>query len=90
MSDSGLTLPTRTEAQALRERIERRHGVKVITHYNPPPIPTRNWDWSAVTDNYEAWTDNGEWVTTHPMGNGATEAEAIADLGEQLDEKETV
>ena len=44
---------------------------EIITHYDPPPIPMRNCDWSAVRDSYEpGW----------PIGLGATEAEAIADL----------
>lgn len=48
---------------------------KIIVKYDPPPIPYRTRDWSAVTDNYEG----GD-----PIGYGATEAEAIADLMEWL------
>lgn len=44
---------------------------KIITTYVNPPIPLRNFDWSAVRDNY----DGGDCI-----GRGATEAEAIADL----------
>jgi hypothetical protein len=47
----------------------------VKTHYAPPPIPLRNFDWSATLDGYEP----GD-----PIGHGATEATAIADLQEQL------
>jgi hypothetical protein len=46
------------------------------TDYDPKPIPVRQFDWSAVTDNYEPG---------HPVGYGATEAEAISDLSEQLE-----
>ena len=44
---------------------------------HPPPIPWRSFDWCAYDDR------------THdmdtPCGYGATEAEAIEDLMEQLD-----
>lgn len=49
--------------------------MKIITEHVRPPIPTRNCDWSAVTDDYEPG---------HPIGWGATEQEAIADLKEKL------
>jgi hypothetical protein len=45
--------------------------MKIITHYDPPPIPLRNCDWTAVTDDYEPG---------QPIGYGRTEEEAIADL----------
>ncbi len=51
--------------------------MKIITNHSRPPIPTNRFDWTAVTDNYEPG---------HPIGYGATEAAAIADLQEQLDE----
>lgn len=50
---------------------------KIITHYDPKPIPPRGFDWSAVTDDYEGG---------HPVGYGATEEAAIADLKAQLDD----
>jgi hypothetical protein len=43
----------------------------IITRYWPKPIPLRQFDWSAVTDDYEP----GD-----PIGYGRTEAEAINDL----------
>lgn len=52
--------------------------MKIITSFDFPPIPIRNFDWSAVTDNY----DEGA-----PVGHGRTEAEAIADLQWQLDQE---
>jgi hypothetical protein len=52
----------------------------IITQFVYPPIPLRNLDWSAVTDNYEG----GD-----PMGWGETEQEAIADLQNQLNEADS-
>jgi hypothetical protein len=52
--------------------------MKIITHYDPKPMPLRTCDWSATTDNYEPFD---------PVGFGATEAEAIADLKEQLEDR---
>jgi hypothetical protein len=44
---------------------------RIITDYWQKPIPPREFDWSAVLDNYEG----GD-----PVGFGATEQEAINDL----------
>lgn len=52
---------------------------KIVTRYDPPPIPLRQFDWSAVTDNYDLGS---------PIGRGHTEAEAIADLKMQLEDAE--
>lgn len=46
--------------------------------YDPPPIPIRCFDWSAVT----IWHDYGA-----PEGWGATREAAIADLLEKLAEQ---
>jgi len=51
--------------------------VKIITEREYPPIPSRAFDWSAVTDDYEP----GD-----PIGYGATEGEAIADLKQKLED----
>jgi hypothetical protein len=51
----------------------------IVTNYDYPPIPIRNMDWSAVTDNYEP----GE-----PIGHGPTEADAVMDLFIQIAERE--
>ena len=58
-----------------RRRLERREGIR--TDFWMKPIPLRQFDWSAVTDDYEPG---------HPIGYGKTEAEAISDLKEQLEE----
>lgn len=53
--------------------------MKIVTHYDPPPIPDRRWDWSAYDeDTYEGGM---------PIGHGATEREAIMDLMIELELK---
>lgn len=49
--------------------------MKIKTTFDNPPIPDRSFDWSAVTEDYDLG---------HPIGHGSTEAEAIADLQQQL------
>ena len=51
---------------------------EIITTFDPPPIPIRDYDWRAVRGNY----DLGD-----PIGMGRTEQEAIDDLlkKEELD-----
>lgn len=49
---------------------------KIVTEYWAKPIPTEQYDWSAVTDNYEPG---------HPIGYGKTEQEAVHDLLEKLE-----
>jgi len=56
---------------------------KVITSHDCPPIPVRSMDWSATFDDYDAEVVDGQWTSSHPVGHGRTEAEAIADLLEQ-------
>lgn len=52
--------------------------MNIQTTHLYPPIPDRRFDWSAVSSNYEP----GD-----PIGYGATEHEAIADLCELLDDE---
>lgn len=49
----------------------------IRTEFVYPPIPIRDFDWSAVRDNYEPGC---------PIGYGRTEEAAIADLILQEDE----
>lgn len=50
--------------------------MRIVTHFEYPPIPVRSYDWSAVDDDtYEPG---------NPIGRGATEQEAVDDLLEQL------
>lgn len=53
--------------------------MNIRTYYDPKPIPVRSWDWSAYDDD----TYDGPGC---PVGYGATEAEAIRDLREQMEE----
>lgn len=48
----------------------------ILTEYVHPPIPTRECDWQAVTENYDG--------PGSPIGHGRTEQAAIDDLLEQL------
>lgn len=53
-------------------------AAKIITSYDPPPIPRRDHDWSAHRDGYEPPDSDG--VGGGHVGWGRTEAAAIADL----------
>ncbi|MFA5951525.1 MAG: hypothetical protein WC807_14695 [Hyphomicrobium sp.] len=44
---------------------------KIVTRFDPPPIPIRSCDWTASFEDY----DLGD-----PVGLGGTEQEAIDDL----------
>lgn len=44
---------------------------KIVTKYDPPPIPVRFADWSATFEDYDLGS---------PIGHGASEQEAIDDL----------
>ena len=46
----------------------------IVTVFVNPPIPCRDFDWSATRDGY----DEGD-----PIGRGRTEEEAISDLEAQ-------
>jgi hypothetical protein len=66
--------------------------MKITTDYWPKPIPQRDFDWSAIDeDTYDADWEGEErgFVSKSPIGYGATEEEAIADLiGQFIDEKQ--
>lgn len=51
--------------------------LKIRTENIYPPIPLRQFDWQATTDNYEPGC---------PIGFGPTEQEAVADLLEQIED----
>ena len=53
--------------------------MKIRTDHVRPPIPERSHDWSAIDDD----TYDGPGC---PVGWGATEAEAIADLKQQIED----
>ena len=56
--------------------------MKIVSHYWAKPIPLRQFDWSAVDDD----TYDGSEDSHCPIGYGATEAEAIADLLREIEE----
>lgn len=51
--------------------------LKIITVYDPPPIPDSSFNWTAYVDGREEY----QWA------RGATETAAIADLMEQLEDE---
>lgn len=53
-------------------------GLVIKTYYDPKPIPTRAFDWCARLDDYDA----GD-----PLGYGASEADAIRDLKEEIEHR---
>lgn len=55
--------------------------LKIRTNFEYPPIPIRDYDWSAIDDN----TYDGAPDSHCPIGRGRTEAQAIEDLLEQLE-----
>lgn len=55
--------------------------MKIKTDFVYPPIPARNMDW-------QAWDDD-TYEPGRPLGWGATEAEAIADLKQQIEDNAT-
>lgn len=57
------------------------NGRAIVSEYWMKPIPDRSCDWSAVTEDY---CGCGECHS--PQGFGRTEAEAVADLLEQLED----
>jgi hypothetical protein len=53
-------------------------ALEIITSYEPKPIPSRNFDWSAITSDYQG--DPGE-----PCGWGSTAEAARLDLVDQIE-----
>lgn len=53
-----------------------------------PGVAPASMAWSATTDDYYADCDQDGYFSTHPVGVGASKADAIADLLEQLAELE--
>jgi hypothetical protein len=67
-----------------------REEISLSTTFEYPPIPCRSMDWSAIDDDtydasYEGEDEAGNHWKSGPVGRGATEAEAIKDLLEQLE-----
>ena len=53
--------------------------MKIVTHYDPKPIPDRRFDWTA----YDGDTYDGP---GRPVGYGTTERDAIDDLVAQIED----
>jgi hypothetical protein len=53
---------------------------RIVVSFEYPPIPCRQYDYMATRDGYEP----GD-----PIGHGATEAQAIAELIEQEEARDT-
>lgn len=53
---------------------------KIRTTYVYPPIPIRDFDWSAIDD--DTYDGPGS-----PIGTGRTEQDAIADLMGQIEDE---
>lgn len=64
--------------------MENEMTTKIITAYVFPPIPYRGNDWCAYSDDYDGAPDAGPQM----VGWGATEAEAVADLKQQIEEED--
>ena len=63
--------------------------MKIKTNYDPKPIPDRSTDWSACdVEVYDCDCDELGYFSLAPIGYGATEAQAIADLKEQLEDED--
>jgi len=63
--------------------------MKIKTSFDYPPIPFRGCDWSAIdADTYDMMDidEDGTVTSSYPVGRGATEAEAIADLLTQMED----
>ena len=52
--------------------------MKIVTHYDPKPIPDRRFDWTAY--------DGDTFGPGRPVGYGTTERDAIDDLVAQIED----
>jgi len=60
--------------------------MKITTSNINPPVPSRDYDWSAIdSDTYDGAKDSSN---RHQVGYGRTEREAIANLMEILADAE--
>lgn len=58
----------------------------ISTHYDPKPIPSREYDWIALPEDYDCDYIDGRFVPNMPCGYGATEQDALLDLYTRLQE----
>ena len=72
-------------ARMVAERAAILSRIKVRTEHVYPPIPVRDYDWSAIDDDsYDGAHDS---ATRHQIGYGRTEQAAINDLVQQISEQ---
>jgi len=62
------------------EAVLKQTAASIRTTFIYPPIPIRSMDWSAIDDS----TYDGAEDSHCPIGYGATEADAIRDLLQQI------
>jgi len=79
--------PADTLSAAVLERVAQRHGRReIVLSFDPKPIPSRNFDWSATDWNtYDGAPDSGN---AHQVGYGRTAEAALAGLLDILEEDE--
>jgi hypothetical protein len=58
--------------------------MNIRTTYDPPPIPIRSFDWSAIDE--DTYDPDPECRASRLIGWGATENEAIAELETVIEE----
>lgn len=66
--------------QPMSETKETHKGWEIS--HNPPPVPIRSFDWIAVHPDYEAWTEDGEWVSNNLILHAANKRELFAEIDE--------
>jgi hypothetical protein len=60
--------------------------MKILTTYDPKPIPDRQFDWSAIDEEtYDGAEDS---KTRFEIGYGKTERSAVEDLLDRIDERD--
>jgi hypothetical protein len=74
-------LPGDTISLELQSRVALLHGRREITlSFDYPPIPVRDFDWSAI--------DRNSYEPGAPIGRGPTAEAALRDLLDQIEEDE--
>lgn len=77
-------------SERLLSIVSTREVIHLSTEFVYPPIPCRNFDWSAIDGNtYDADYDyeSGCYTSTSPHGTGQSEIEAVNDLIEKIEEQ---
>lgn len=68
--------------------IHTRNGYRIRTDHVQPPIPVRDFDWSAILDDYYDGAPDTAYGLCSFIGSGPTEEAAIKDLLELVEEYE--